>query len=267
MRLPLLFLTVLGATALLAGCGASAESTDGKDDHLDGERRPNEAAAPSDPTVGVWALDSEPMNGELALLALDAAQFAGVVHETFVASDSKAGAAMAEAAPVQSDVSLTGAVSPGGKSGDAGFSIESQTATHSFTFALEGDRLRVTRDDGLVSYYTRSYRLYCQLARPGREATMILEIGSKQTLHGVNGDGVRLPAPGSYPVSRRSQELFDDHTYALEGDTRTGKVIVRLPWSTMNQPRLQGAVTLVPAGQAEESASPTPITCERIVGG
>lgn len=278
----LLVLAIFAAPAL----GCSSSNTAGADEsQLVERRRPNVASAPPIETtpLGLWALDGEPANGDVSLLALDSAMFAGVVHSTFIPSASKEGLELA-GQPVQADFAAIGSLlhegpdaaslanggegesAPPPSASPSTFAVGEDDSAQRYTFALEPHRLRVTRDDGAVFYYTRSYKLYCTLADPGRESTMILELGAEPKVIGVNGDGIRFPAAGNYAAAVRTEELFEGSVYTVESDIRTGRIVVRLPWATMAQPRFSGAVTIVPSGQAEANLRPTSVACERIVG-
>lgn len=223
---------------------------------------------------GLWALEGTAEHGDIELLQLAPRNYASIVRETAPvaaqAMEEGAGAGAqgpgrAEAASAQqTSRAAMGNVTRASGTRAAGASAPTLSLSiddEDLHIAEVGDTLTLTKSDGRILTYRRSYRLYCVPTDRSLEATAILELGKEPKLVGVNGDGHVFPKAGLHAALVRTDVLFRLHDYEIVSDIGASSVIVKLPWSEMSKPEIEGTLAIV--GPAD-AAPPTPISCERV---
>ena len=232
---------------------------------------------------GLWALDGTPEHGDMELLHLATKTYASIVREVVPTEagptesvdagepdgspSTSGGLGRASAAPATETRRVAvGDVTRGSATRAAGESAPTATlsiAAHDaeYTITETGDTLTLMKPDGRVRTYRRSYRLYCVPTDRSLEATVIIELEKEPKLVGVNGDGHVFPNEGVHAAMVRTDVLFRLHEYEIVSDIDGTLVTVKLPWTEMSKPEVEG--TLAIAG-APDASPPTPITCERV---
>ena len=152
-----------------------------------------------------------------------------------------------------------GARAAGASAPAATLSIAAHDAEYVVTES--GESLTLTKPDGRILTYRRSYRLYCVPTDRSLEATAIIELGKEPKLVAVNGDGRVFPNEGTHAAMVRTDVLFRLHDYEIVSDIDATSVTVKLPWTEMSKTEIEG--TLAIAG-TPNPLPPTPITCERV---
>ncbi len=260
----------MGAVAVAVGAVACADASSS----IDSSDEPYTSVA-----NGLWALDGLPEHGDMELLQLATKMYASVVREVATeptaptdagepdGSGASEDAGRASAAPAtETSRVAVGNVNRSSATRDPGESAPTATlsiAAHDAEYMITetGDILTLTKPDGRVLTYRRSYRLYCVPTERGLEATAILELGKEPKLVGVNGDGRVFPNQGTHAAMVRTDVLFRLHEYEIVSDIDGTSVTVKLPWTEMSKPEMEG--TLAIAG-TPDALPPTPITCERV---
>lgn len=230
---------------------------------------------------GLWVLEGTPEHGDMELLQLATKTYASIVHEVAPAEpDETADAGEPDGSPPRSDG--PGRTSPGPatdtrrvavgdvtrgaaarRPGESAPTATLSIAAHDaeYTITETGDALTLTKPDGRVLAYRRSYQVYCVPTDRSLEATVILELEKEPKLVGVNGDGRVFPNAGTYAAFVRTDVLFRLHEYEIVSDIDGTSVTVKLPWTEMSESEFEGTLALV---GAPDALPPTPITCERI---
>ena len=223
---------------------------------------------------GLWALDGDPAHGDIELLQLAPRSYASIVREAQPvapeamnesAPSEMQGAGSASAAPATATRrAAVGSVTRASGTRDNGASPPTLSLTasdESFTVAEAGDTLTLTKADGRVLTYRRSYRLYCVPTDRSLEATAIIELGKEPKLVGVNGDGRVFPNEGTHAALVRTDVLFRLHEYEIVSDVGSSSVTVKLPWTEMSKSEIEGTLAII---GPTDAVPPTPITCERV---
>ena len=222
---------------------------------------------------GLWALDGPADDGDIELLQLTRYNYASIVRRVVPAAAAEAvaeeaglerGSRASAPAPMETEErrAAMGNVTRAFGAEAAAPTLSLSAAEQEHTVAELGDTLMLTREDGRVLTYRRSYRLYCVPTDRSLEATVVLELGKEPEIVGVNGDGRTFPAAGAHEAAVRTDVLFRLHDYVVVSHTGSSLITVKLPWTEMSKHEIEGTLAIV--GPPDASA-PTPITCERVM--